>query len=106
MSNPIRDTSKLYNDLSTAYENTSDKIERFEKCYILADKATYNDIHYVISMLRENNSLGAEDSLFAGDFTDIVKGVLKAFTGKTHMKHAFLLDILEEARERKRPSNF
>ena len=106
MSNPIRDTSKLYDDLSAIYENTSDKIERFKKSYALADEADYNDIHYVISMLRENSSLGAEDSIFAGDFTDIIKSVLKAFTGKTHMKHAFLLDILEEARERKRPSGF
>ena len=103
MSNPIRDTSKLYDDLSATYENTSDKIERFKKCYALADKASYNDIHYVITMLKENYSLGAEDSLFAGDLTDTIKGILKAFTGKIHMKHAFLLDILEEARERKRP---
>lgn len=103
MSNPIRDTSILYDSLSTVYENTTDKIVRFQKCYDLANEANYTDIHYVISMLRENNSLGAEDSLFAGDFTDMLRSLLKAFTGKTHMKHAFLLDILEEARERKRP---
>lgn len=104
MSNPIRDTSKLYDNLSIVYENTTDKIERFEKCYDLANKASYNDIHYVISMLKENNSLDdAEDSLFVGDFTDVIKSVIKVFTGKTHMKHAFLLDILEEARDRKRP---
>lgn len=103
MSNPIRNTSTLYDSLSTVYENTTDKIERFQKCYDLANEANYTDIHYVISMLRENNSLGAEDSLFAGDFTDMLRSLLKAFTGKTHMKHAFLLDILEEARERKRP---
>lgn len=38
MSNPIRDTSILYKNLSIAYENTTDKIERFQKCYDLRIK--------------------------------------------------------------------
>ena len=57
MSNPIKETSKLYDNLLKIYDKTKDKKERFSKCYNLVNKANYKDIHYVISMLKQSNSL-------------------------------------------------
>ncbi len=103
MANPIQATSALYKNLCTAYQE-EDKRVRFESCYKLADEASYEEIHYVISMLKE---AGFDEDLpdisIGGlSISNIIKG-LKSFIGtEVVMRKAFLLDILEEARERKR----
>lgn len=102
MNNPIESTSEIYKELSATYENTPDKRERFQKCFDIVNSASYEEIHYMISMLKETRSLNPNDALGSGDLADILSSIILAFTGKTQMKHAFLLDILEEARERKR----
>ena len=69
------------------------------------NKASYKEIHYVISMLKQSNSL-IENDLYNGiELTEIVVKLFKSFMGEKYIRQAFLLDILEEARERKRPQN-
>ena len=104
MANPIRETSKLYDDLCTACEKTKLR-ERFEKCFELVEAASYEEIHYVISMLKEVEYTEDLEGISIGGIVDL-SGIINAlkimFSSRTARSHAFLMDILEEARERKR----
>ena len=102
LANPISSSSKLYEKLLEAY-NTQDKRVRFESCYQLVDQAEYIEIHYVISMLKEFNSTGDTSSLPLDHLEEILNPLTSLFAGNAEGRRAFLLDILEEARERKRP---
>lgn len=104
MANPIRETSKLYDELCIACEKMKLR-ERFDKCYTLIDNASYEEIHYVISMLKEVECTEDLDGISIGGIVDL-SGIINAlkimFSSRTARSHAFLMDILEEARERKR----
>lgn len=101
MSNVIKNSSKIYAELLDAYE-TENKIERFEKCYGIVDAAEYKDIHYVITMLKESERSGDPSNIPFDSIETVVKALISLFAGKDLGKKAFFLDILEEARERKR----
>ena len=105
LANPIRRNSELYDNLCIAFEETELKL-RFDACYQLAKEASYEEIHFVISALKE---AGFDEDLpdfsVAGFSLSNLMNALKAFVGaKVVRRKAFLLDILEEARDRKRPS--
>ena len=103
MANPIQATSELYKKLCSVYQE-QDKRVRFDSCYKLADEASYEEIHYVISMLKE---AGLDDdipdiSIGGLSVANIINGLKSFFGAEVVRRRAFLLDILEEARERKR----
>lgn len=104
MSNPIRETSELYDKLCQVYDEEKLR-ERFKKCYTLIDDASYDEIHYVISMLKESSNEDDFSGISIGGIIDLsgIMNLLKLFAAsKTIRRCAFLLDLLEEARERKR----
>lgn len=104
MSNPIRETSELYDNLCQTYEDEKLR-DRFNKCYTLIDDASYDEIHYVISMLKESSNEDDFNGISIGGIIDLsgIINLLNLFTtSKTIRRCAFLLDLLEEARERKR----
>ena len=103
MANSIAATSELYEKLLEAYK-TQDKLSRFERCYQIADQAEYTDIHYVLTMLREVAYTGDVSSVPFEHIERILKVAIALFDRKGAGRRAFLMDILEEARERKRPT--
>lgn len=102
MANAIAATSELYEALLIAYDIT-DKRARFDACYQIVDQAEYMEIHYVISMLKEFENTGDTSSIPIEKIEKILKTVTALFAGKEAGRRAYLLDILEEARDRKRP---
>ena len=104
MSNPIEESSIVYKSLLRAYR-IKDKRKRFAICYKVVDRASYKEIHYIISMLKE---AGFDDvqmpTIGTIDFSAILSIFNNLFANDTIRRQAYLLDILEEARERKRPS--
>ena len=102
MENTIAATSELYEELLKAYD-IKDKRARFDACYQIVDKAEYSEIHYVISMLKEFENTGDTSSIPIEKIEHILKTVTTLFAGKEAGRRAYLLDILEEARDRKRP---
>ena len=104
MSNPIEESSIVYKALLRAYR-IKDKRKRFAKCYNVVDRASYKEIHYIISMLKE---AGFDDdvplpTIGSIDCSAILSIVKNLFANDIVRRRTFLLDILEEARERKRP---
>ncbi len=100
--NYIAKDCKVYEDLLNAYnENMDNPVERFYKCYDVIDKANYFEIHFIITLLKE-----FEGATFSSE-TDIsgIKELLELINHEGKSRRAFILDMLEEARERKRRSN-
>ena len=56
----------------------------------------------MISMLKRCESVTIENIEGFNSIIQIVKAIFSSATNETKMKHVFFLDILEEARERKR----
>ena len=102
MKNPIRENSTMYNELCIAYEEIENPKERFEKCYNIVENSDYMEICFVISMLKRCESVTIENVEGFSSIIQIVKAIFSSATNETRMKHVFFLDILEEARERKR----
>lgn len=102
MKNPIRENSAMYNLLCVTYECIEDPKERFEKCYNIIEESDYKEICFVISMLKRCESVTIENIEGFNSIIQIVKSIFSSATNETRMKHVFFLDILEEARERKR----
>lgn len=102
MKNPIRESSAMYNELCIAYEEIENPKERFEKCYNIVEESDYMEICFVISMLKRCESVTIENIEGFNSIIQIVKAIFSSATNETKMKHVFFLDILEEARERKR----
>lgn len=102
MANAIAAVSSLYEDLLIAYEN-EDKRSRFSTCYELADNAEYREIHFVISMLKEVELNDDAENILPDSFKTLLSAVKTLLASKENRRRVFLLDILEEARERKRP---
>lgn len=100
--NAIGKISELYSELLDAYEEKN-KIKKFEKCYELADKATYKEIHMAISYIKEDNESGDISGIPNESVQKIMSALLTLVVGNVRGRKAYLLDILEEARERKRP---
>ncbi len=97
--NFIAKASKVYENLLEAY-NSSDPVERFLKCFEILEKADYLEVHFAITMLKEINSKELPSSDNA-----LVNSIIKlatTCTSSTVGRRAYLLDMLEEARERKR----
>lgn len=99
--NEIAKYSELYRKLIVAYE-TEDKLIRFNTCYDLIENATYKEILFAISCIKECEAAEElEDSL-----PDAVKQLTTAmktvFGSKIGRRQSYLLDLLEEAKERKR----
>lgn len=99
--NAIATVSDLYKDLIEAFE-IKDKKERFEVCYKLANRASYKDIHMAITYVKEDDNSGDLSNIPDTEIVSILKSFLILFTGNLSGRRAYLLDILEEARERKR----
>ena len=102
MKNPIRENSEMYNELCVAYEEIENHKERFQKCYNIVEASDYNEICFVISMLKRSESVTIENIEGFNSIIQIVKAIFSSATNETRMKHVFFLDILEEASERKR----
>ena len=102
MGNAIAATSELDSQLIEAYE-IDGRYSRFCACYDIVDQAEYKEINYAIALLKEFEGTpdGSEIELKGlGDLVTILKTL---FASKEIRRKAYLLDILEEARERKRP---
>ena len=100
--NVIAKDCKVYSDLLNAYKNNlSNPVERFFKCYDIIDKASYHEIHFIITLLKEFK--GA--NFFSNTDLPLIKEFLDFINRNGTSRRAFILDLLEEARERKRPSN-
>lgn len=97
MSNVIADKSELYKKLLEVSEE-KDYMQRFDNCYKLVDDADYKEIHFIVTMLKASENAVADTNI---SFLDMAKGCIENVFGN-RARAAFLLDILEEARERKR----
>ena len=102
MANAIEPHSTLYGALIRAYE-IDDKRIRFFTCYDLAHNADYKEIHLAISMLKEAHSNNGVENIATDSLQIFLNGLKTVFLNEVNQRNAFLLDILEEARERKRP---
>lgn len=102
--NAIGTVSPLYNALITAYE-IEEKRDRFFTCYNLVEASNYEEIHLAISMLKEAHSYSDSDieNILVDSFKSFFNALKVLLAGKSTQRAAFLLDILEEGRERKRP---
>lgn len=105
MGNVIAKYSEMYERLISTYETTNAK-ERFYKCYSIVDEADYKEIHLVISMLKRDASVNIDNVESFSNIMQLFKAIIQSLSGKIQMRKSFLLDILEEARERKRPQCF
>lgn len=100
--NAIAKECKVYEDLLNAFnDNKNNPVERFNKCYDVINTASYYEIHFIISMLKD---FEGGDPSFNTNILGIVD-LINAINSSGKSRRAFLLDMLEEARERKRPSN-
>lgn len=102
--NVIGKRSQLYKELIDAYEcykTGEDEVHRnrFFRCYEIVDEYDYEEICYVISMIKENTTV---ESIEFSKVKDIIEAVKIIFGFKLKARMSFLLEILEEARERKR----
>lgn len=103
--NVIGKQSDLYRQLINAYDcydnpkDLSVKKERYGRCYEIINDAKYEEICFVISLLKELDDV--ENT--AVEVLQIILEVIKRLlTSKEARRNRFLLDLLEEARERKR----
>ena len=71
----------------------------------IVDKSTYKDIHYLITKLKQFEN--ADINLAPNN--DTIKSaanlLVSLFNSQYFSRNAFFMDILEEARDRKRPNN-
>ena len=105
-SNAIAKDSTLYNQLINVYRDEKDKRKCFESCYKIIEEADYFEIHFLITRLKEFYNDGFDDfSASLPEPISFVNMINYAFNSESLKRKAFLLDILEEARERKRPNN-
>lgn len=98
----ISDNSPLYENLIETYNTYKDK-ERFEKCYEIVDGSSYKDIHHLITMLKEFQGSAAEIELPNDTVKALSQFLINFFNKSYFARTAYLMDILEEARCRKRP---
>ena len=105
--NYLGQRSELYNKLLEA-EKIKDRYERFVECYEVIEDASYVEIHFIISAIKELEAIDESSvKLVLGEFTinvDII-AIIVSLLELLHKKKgykAFLVDLLEEARERKR----
>lgn len=111
MANPILEASELYRSLKPAYDNTKDLAFRFQTCYDIVDQASYSDIHFLITALKESRFTDGMQNALDASVPDAILDAIKTLFNllRTYVsvdaikRNTFLLDILEEARERKRP---
>ena len=100
--NVIAKDCKVYEDLLNAFaENPKNPVERFNKCYDIIENANYYEIHFIISMLKEFENAGPNPQIIIE--IPAVKALLEIVNSNGRGRRAFFLDMLEEARERKRP---
>ena len=100
--NVIAKDCKVYEDLLNAFkENAKNPVERFNKCYDIIENAHYYEIHFIISMLKEFENAGIDLNIFNDH--PALRGLLEIVNKSGSGRRAFFLDMLEEARERKRP---
>ena len=95
--NKIALKCRVYQKLLDTYENE----EKFLKCYEVIDEADYYEIHYAITMLKAFESVKIGDTnipVLSKLFDSIV-----LYLSEHTTRRAYFLDLLEEARERKRP---
>ena len=97
--NFIAKNSPLYGELLEAVK-IKDSLERFETCYDLIHAANYEDIHYIITTLKELKATGKTPI----KITDTITSFFELFLGKSGEK-AILMDLLKEARKRKRKAD-
>ena len=102
MNNIIAEHSEMYKKLILAYERTTNMKERFYICYSIVNEADYKEIHMVISMLKRDSSVNIDNIESFNSVMQLFKAIIQSMSGKIQMRKSFLLDILEEARERKR----
>lgn len=98
--NVIAEKSELYQKLLKAYQ-IEDLGERFNKCYKLVDKAKYKEIHFVITCLKQNAAVDIP-KISIEPINVFLESFFTGIAGSVMVRSTFLLDILEEARERKR----
>ena len=100
--NAIAKDSPLYDALLSAYE-IPDRRLRFQTCYELVDHASYEDIHFVTAMLSEVHAITNDD--FSSVLPDtFFQSLTLLLSSKPVQRASYLLDILYEGRERKRPT--
>lgn len=106
--NVIGKQSDLYKqliDIYDCYDKPKDilvKRERFNRCFETVDKSEYEEICFVISLLKELDDVESSVIEAIQFILEILKRLLFSKEAK---RNRFLLDLLEEARERKRPEN-
>ena len=99
--NEIAKYSELYRNLIVAYENEN-KLIRFNTCYDLIEKATYQEILFVISCIKECETAEELDNAVPDAIKPLMTAMKTVFGSKIGRRQSYLLDLLEEARERKR----
>lgn len=103
--NAIGKRSELYKELIDAFDCYDIQVpeahrQRFDRCYAIIDEAQYKEICYVISQIKE---LEHRDPTGITEVEVLTTVAINVFAGKVTARGRFLLDLLEEARERKRP---
>lgn len=115
--NLIMRRSKLYIRLSERYGKYAELLDspdypekeidlikehrlRFEECYNIVDNEEYKEICYLISLLNESSE---SENVGIETIDMIISGTKKLFFSNLTQKEVFIRDLLEEARERKRP---
>ena len=99
--NEIAKHSELYRGLIAAYE-IDDKVVRFNTCYDLIENATYKDILFAISCVKECEAASELDNALPESIRMLVTALKTVFASKVDRRQSYLLDLLEEAKERKR----
>lgn len=99
--NEIAQYSELYRNLIVAYENDN-KLIRFNTCYDLIEKATYREIVFAISCIKECETAEDLDNSVPDAIKPLITAMKTVFGSKIGRRQSYLLDLLEEARERKR----
>ncbi len=89
--------------LETYKDLEKEPMNQFVHCYETIDKMKYIDIHFIITSLKAFET--ASSLPFAGELVDATLQPILDLIGCVQNdkgRRAFLLDLLEEARERKR----
>lgn len=103
MKNAIAKDSYLYEELLRAYD-VEDSLMRFNTCYEIIDQADYVDILFVISRLKELDCSAEIGGVLSESFQAVFLAIKHLFGSKSIRRCNYLLDLLEEAKERKRPA--
>ena len=99
--NEIAKNSELYRNLIVDYD-TENKLLRFNTCYDLIEKATYKEVLFVISCIKECEAAEELDNSVSDTIKPLITAMKTVFGSKIGRRQSYLLDLLEEARERKR----